>query len=327
MAANILFLVAEKLAEFLQSAVFDSTTHTSVKWMESELRRICKVLEQDPGLEMNNGRLRGWVKDLTDAAQEIEAVVDNFLCDLERRRHKRGCMGCTFVRTFKDLVGRHKIVGEMERNKEMVGLILRRMPNEQVFGLNKDSDALVQWLVDENKRQLQQMCVLGQPGVGKTTLIKMVYNSTAVKNRFPRCVWASGETYSFGLLEKITREVTGCSKEALEKMSEGYMPLKIFSTLKGKRYLIVLDININRIDFSWTSPMNEMKEAFPNEMNGSRIVVTYNDREYASLSGADQVYELGLLTWENRWKLFLNTEYYQAARSSTMHISLLEEIV
>lgn len=218
MASGMLFMAAEKLAALLQRADPNlSTVDDNTKRMEKELRRVHELLEEDPGLEMNDKALRKWVRDLTDIAQDTEDVVDNFLCSLERRRQRRtGCMDFTFPLTLNDLLSRRNFVGEIKRmEKKMDPNISSMMPNKQVFQLDKGFNELVEWLVDGNHPSRRLMCVVGSWGAGKTTLAKKVYNSTDVENRFPYRFWVHGETrlsykmtiHEINLLQKITSKV------------------------------------------------------------------------------------------------------------------------
>ncbi|KAJ8629652.1 hypothetical protein MRB53_022975 [Persea americana] len=104
----------------------------------------------------------------------------------------------------------------------------------------------------------------------------------------------------------------------------------ISDALKGKRYLIVLD-NLRE---DCISPfMFRIRNAFPDEMNGSRVVVTCNDKKDVDLFGQEiEVHELGMLCLEEKWKLFLRTWDFNAKTAETtagtsLSSGRIEEIV
>ncbi|RWR84772.1 putative disease resistance protein RF45 isoform X1 [Cinnamomum micranthum f. kanehirae] len=328
MASNLLFMVEKKLAALQSVNLNLSTAQSNINWMVTKLREVQELLEDDPGLEMKNCELTEWVRDMTNAAQETEDVVDNFFCDLERRRRQRSGSTSAFMLTRKMLLPNNKIVEEIGKMKKKMESI--KMLNKQIFGFDEDLNALVKWLKEENDPHRWIMCIAGSCGAGKTTLVKKIYNSPDIQERFPYRFWViSGES---NLWKKIASKVTGCSQEELVEMTVEAMCLKISSALKGKSYLIVLDINLTN---TWTTSIKlHMEKAFPDHKNGSRIVLTSNHIECASQLGEGvEVHELGLLSWEERWNLFLNNFDYNAEaakasnESSSKVLNALEVIV
>eukprot|EP00268_Persea_americana_P038874 TRINITY_DN3852_c4_g4_i1.p1 TRINITY_DN3852_c4_g4~~TRINITY_DN3852_c4_g4_i1.p1 ORF type:complete len:911 (+),score=132.81 TRINITY_DN3852_c4_g4_i1:506-3238(+) len=344
MAAFILLLVAEKLAQFLRVSNL-STTYSVIKWMGTELMRVHELLKEDPGLEMNRKELRKWVRDLMHAAQNIEDIVDNFNFKVERRQQQKGCMSNAFL-AVKDKVARYKIVAEVMQAKEKMGRICESMPNKQVFGFDKDFDGFVKLLVEGNDPHPLYMFIVGPCGAGKTTHVREVYDSDVVKKQFPYRFWFCGHAYKFwcrDFFEQMAIMVTGGSlKEVVVPITEINMCRMISDALRGKRYLIVLDINlkypgnINPREDLISKFMSDIREAFPDERNGSRVLVTCNDKKDADLFGQEfEVHELGklgMLSSEEKWKLFLNTWDFDAPIAETtagtsLSSGMLEEIV
>ncbi|KAJ8629659.1 hypothetical protein MRB53_022982 [Persea americana] len=299
MATGILFMVAEKLPALLQSEVLNlSTAKKAIKLMETDLRQVYELLEDDPGLEMNRMELRKWVTNLTDEAQKIEDFVDNFFHNLERRRQRMGCVGSAFL-TLKDCVVRRMVVTDIKRLEKSIHKICEDKPEKQVLGFVE----LVKQLVGGNYPHHLYVCIVGPCGAGKTTLAQEVYNTAAKDKKFSYCVWLCANTTLVSsspdpivllneLLRKI-RKVTGHSQEEPIWMDEMVVCENISVALKGKRYLIVLDINFTH---SWSSAMNLMKKAFPDDNNGSRIVLTCTplDIDAHWLPAGAEVHELEL---------------------------------
>jgi hypothetical protein len=72
--------------------------------------------------------------------------------------------------------------------------------------------------------------------------------------------------------DKLTSKVKGMS----EKEAKEFLVDKLLKCLQGKRYLVVMD------DIWKPQVWNEVKDAFPNNSNGSRILVTSRIKEMAS---------------------------------------------
>ena len=81
----------------------------------------------------------------------------------------------------------------------------------------------------------------------------------------------------------------------------------LFDCLKDKRYLVVID------DIWEIKQWNEVSAAFPNNLNGSRILITSRSKKVASLDNSVppiHPYELQLLNEEESWELFCKKVFH-----------------
>ncbi|TKY64946.1 putative late blight resistance protein-like R1A-6 [Spatholobus suberectus] len=74
--------------------------------------------------------------------------------------------------------------------------------------------------------------------------------------------------------------------------------MKVGECLKGKKYLVVLD------DIWKTQVWDEVRGAFPDDQNGSRILITSRMNEMAHYTGTMPPYHLPFLNKQESWELF-----------------------
>ncbi|KAF5455636.1 hypothetical protein F2P56_025189 [Juglans regia] len=81
-------------------------------------------------------------------------------------------------------------------------------------------------------------------------------------------------------------------------MSRDELKKKLLEYLRGKRYLIVMD------DVWITEIWDEIRSAFPDDFNGSRILITSRIQEVASHASLDPPYSLPIIKEDESWNLF-----------------------
>ncbi|MED6170566.1 hypothetical protein PIB30_032245 [Stylosanthes scabra] len=134
--------------------------------------------------------------------------------------------------------------------------------------------------------------------VGKTTLAKKIFHHKEVKSLFPFRGWARvsedcklREVW-LGLLDSLklpSYRYKNSTEEFLKETVRGY--------LKGEKYLIVLD------DIWKPEVWGNLKAAFPNESNGSKVLITSRNEEVANFTSSG-LYKLPLLDEKESWELF-----------------------
>ncbi|XP_073122892.1 probable disease resistance RPP8-like protein 4 isoform X2 [Henckelia pumila] len=150
------------------------------------------------------------------------------------------------------------------------GQVLSRMPNERVklVGFEHDLSVMLDRLTGHPPK-LQVLAVVGMGGIGKTTFAQSLYDDPLVRYRFHIRAWFTiSQQYKvkqvlIGLLRCLTdptMEIYERNKEELKHM--------LYKSLKGKKYLIVLD------DIWDKQAWNDLKTIFPDDENGSRIMLT-----------------------------------------------------
>ncbi|OIT02170.1 PREDICTED: putative late blight resistance protein homolog R1B-16 [Nicotiana attenuata] len=168
--------------------------------------------------------------------------------------------------------------------------------DEEVVGFVKDAESIMKKLTGGTK-ELDVISIFGMPGLGKTTLAKKVYDNPSIVNYFDVKAWFSvSQAYKRRtLLIDIFKQATRDKSEIKEDVD---IADKLQKTLKGRRYLIVLD-DIWDID-AW----EDLGLCFPKGEDGSRVMVTTRIEEVAKhLQHNGDPYSLRFLTLKESWEL------------------------
>lgn len=183
------------------------------------------------------------------------------------------------------------------------------MEEEEVLGLAHDSRFVIQQLMEMDTRR-NVVSIIGMGGLGKTTLARKIHNNKEVKKLFPCRAW--GYVSNDYRIEELLLSLLKCllsmseyndlfkkrDDEVIVSESEEEMKGKLKENLRGKKYLVVLD------DIWKIQVWDEVQGAFPNDNNGSRILITSRMKEVASYTGSMPPYYLPFLSKEESWELF-----------------------
>ncbi|CAA2993372.1 late blight resistance homolog R1B-16 isoform X1 [Olea europaea subsp. europaea] len=179
-------------------------------------------------------------------------------------------------------------------------------PSGQVnmVGFAQDLVQIRERLCREQQSQLQIVPIVGIGGMGKTTLTMNVFNDSYIKYRFDIRAWVTlFEQYRMrdillSLLDDFV--VTDHIREEDEELLKEYL----YKNLKGRRYLIVVD-DVRSIEV-W----NDIKMLFPNDKNGSRIILTSRLKDVADyVNSSNAHHQMRYLNEEESWNLFLEKAF------------------
>ncbi|KAG8381124.1 hypothetical protein BUALT_Bualt06G0089800 [Buddleja alternifolia] len=147
-------------------------------------------------------------------------------------------------------------------------------------------------------QQLKIISIFGMPGLGKTTLAKILYNHPSVNHYFDKCSWCIiSQAYQIKsvLTDILTSSESELDRAIILNMEEESLAERIYKSLKGRRYLIVMD------DI-WNSDVwNDLSRCFPNDGNGSRILFTSRNKDAAPPNST--IHELPTLSNGQCWEL------------------------
>ncbi|CAI9102102.1 OLC1v1000311C1 [Oldenlandia corymbosa var. corymbosa] len=122
----------------------------------------------------------------------------------------------------------------------------------QIFGHDAAME-VIELLTSIEGTPLKTVSIPGMPGIGKTTLANLLYKHPSINFHFHVRAWcyASQSCVKEVLLFEMLNQIVGKTNK-----------------LRGRRYLIV-------IDDIWDAELwNDLKEIFPDDHNGSRILFT-----------------------------------------------------
>ncbi|XP_010245910.1 PREDICTED: putative disease resistance protein RGA3 [Nelumbo nucifera] len=302
-----------------------------MKKLSRKLLRIREVLNDAEQRQISEESVRIWMRDLRDVVYDTEDILDQFTTGILQVKFEKGNQTnqvCNFSTSYSsnpaffrsDMA--HKINEIMirldELVKETVDLRLREvvggtyfhvrerpqtsslMDDSDIFGRETDKNQVIDLLLSDqqNKKHIPVISIVGMGGLGKTTLVKLVYNEKRVKKHFDLRMWVCvSEDFDVKKLTKaIISSVTGKTSDLIDLDP---LQVELQKLLKGKRFLLVLDDVWNENRNHWS----DLKTPFRVGRQGSRIIVTTRS-EIVSESMGSTVYPLGSLPIDDCWSLF-----------------------
>ncbi|GER53549.1 disease resistance protein [Striga asiatica] len=176
-------------------------------------------------------------------------------------------------------------------------------PSSKGDGTMVGSDDVMYDVMDKltgQQSSRQIIAIAGMGGIGKTTLAKSIYEHPLIVEQFDIRGWAtiSQEFDSKGILLQVLHccKTIG-SGEHSDRMSEHELGVTLHKRLFGRRYLIVMD------DIWVTDAWHKVKSFFPDNNNGSRVLITTRLLEVALQLDSPDYFQMSFLNSEKSWKL------------------------
>ncbi|GAY47795.1 hypothetical protein CUMW_107100 [Citrus unshiu] len=203
----------------------------------------------------------------------------------------------------------------MKRHPELrersVDRIIFNFPHAGFSG-KEDNNQLIQ-----SERSV--VAVVGEGGLGKTTLAGKIFNSEGLKTHFNCRAWITvGKEYKKNdLLRTILKEFHRVANQPapveIHDMEEMDLITTLRDHLKDKSYMVVFD-DVWKIDF-W----GDVEHALLDSKKCGRIIVTTrhtNVAKYCKSSSSVHVHELETLPPNEAWKLFCRKAFGPSSRGS-----------
>ncbi|KAL3812758.1 hypothetical protein ACJIZ3_014026 [Penstemon smallii] len=144
-------------------------------------------------------------------------------------------------------------------------------------------------------------------GIGKTTLARCIYNDPLIQEYFHIHAWTT-VSYQYSL-RKMLIDLLGSighfnvelGQESIDKLE-----VKLYQSLKGRKYLIVLD------DIWSTNAWDDVVRFFPDDNNGSRIILTNRLLGVATYAGSGYIHHMRTLSFNGSWNLLSQKVFGEA---------------
>ncbi|XP_051115860.1 putative late blight resistance protein homolog R1B-17 [Andrographis paniculata] len=170
-----------------------------------------------------------------------------------------------------------------------------------VVGLDEHVDTIRNKLI-RGSFNLQILPIVGMGGIGKTTLAKSVFDDRFVVDHFDLLIWLSiSQQYSVEHILKVGLGEMVLENQILESLDA--LGTRFYQKLFGRRYLIVMD------DMWTTGAWDDLRRFFPNNENGSRILLTTRLSDMAASLGSYDPYMLTFLDEDKSWNLFCQSTF------------------
>ncbi|KAA8532451.1 hypothetical protein F0562_032484 [Nyssa sinensis] len=168
---------------------------------------------------------------------------------------------------------------------------------ESLVGLDAEASTIMELLIGEYEKQLKVIPIVGMAGLGKTTLVRKVYNDPFIAYHFYIRGWTNvSQVYQKrDLLLSILSSAEIQIRGECNQMNDKELGEVLFRGLKGRKYLIVMD------DIWNIGAWEDLKRSFPNDNNGSRIMFTSRQVDVVPLHA--RPHYMGFLNEDESWDL------------------------
>ncbi|KAJ6383137.1 hypothetical protein OIU77_031547 [Salix suchowensis] len=356
MAEVVLFHITEEILNKLGSL---SAQEVALWWgLKDQLRKLndtvtrIKAVIQDAEVKAQNKRqnhqIEDWLKKLREAVYDAEDLLEDFSTQVLRKQLMSGNGVSREVRVFFSRSNQfvyglrmgHRVEALRERlndietdskrfnfevhESERYSLTTVREQTtssepEVIVGRDGDKAVIRSFLLDSNyKENVSVISIIGMGGLGKTTLAQYAFNDDQVKSHFAVKHWVC---VSGGLdARKILKGVVGKDDDQLESMKN-----ELEKKFEKKKYLLVLDDVWDGEDGSDGEKWDSLKELFPRDAVGSKIVVTTRSHVIAKFTSTVAPHVLEGLSIDKSWELFRRKAFPQGQDSDHVDEKNLEK--
>ncbi|KAL6614308.1 hypothetical protein ACP70R_036578 [Stipagrostis hirtigluma subsp. patula] len=335
-AEAILGAFMQTLFEKLSEVVLDqfrsySGIHGKLENLSCILSQLLTFLDDAEAKQLTDASVRGWLAKLKDIAYDVDDLLDSYSAKsmyLKQRRLKVPTKASPISFFRKNLYQykiKQKISSILERLEkiakerdtiglQMLGRMSRRETSERpqssslvdsssVFGREADREQMVRLVLSDSGNNSCNVCVIpvvGMGGLGKTTLMQMVYHDARVRDHFQLRIWVYvSESFDE---RKITQETLEAAAydQSIASTNMNMLQETLSRVLRGKRYLLVLDDVWNEDRDKWLS----YRAALLSGGLGSKIVVTSRNENVGRIMGGLEPYKLKQLSDDDSWSVF-----------------------
>ncbi|XP_047043901.1 disease resistance protein RGA2-like [Lolium rigidum] len=335
LAAAILKVVGDQIDLAIgRQITLQKNFDEDMKKMKMALESVDAVLEDAERRSITDKSTRLWLKRLKDFMYVISDMIDEFEADTEPSARKW---------SFKKYLGimipcltigpKIKMANRMEKMREdlevitdqhkMFKLTQGTNANElkvtniretssimetQIVGRTDDKDEILASLFQSMTEDITILPIYGIGGIGKTTLAKMVYNSSQFKEYSQVWVYVS-QTFDLNHIgNSIISQLSGGVKES-EYTEIQMIHKSLQKLLAGKKILIVLDDLWEGEDFHLESLTDMLKVGKDSNVV---VIVTTRDEGIARKIYTIPPYKIKALTDDMCWSIIKQKSAFES---------------
>ncbi|XP_019189107.1 PREDICTED: putative late blight resistance protein homolog R1A-4 [Ipomoea nil] len=297
--------------------------------LTSRLREVAEVKQKIVSLHQNLGLLQQSLEkseipyDDARVMKDLEAQIRDASFELEERIE----MELTAIYLANDslhvtacLLRLHQIFNEAEKQTDYLknelirirrrGLLHKKIivsnlskntskfDNSRMVGCDKLFEKILdQLLTQQTTKGRQVVSIVGMGGIGKTTLAHQVYEHPSITSHFYKRAWVTvSQEYN---VEQMLQCLLSCVTATSRVGGQDQLAECLRKHLKEQRYLIVMD------DIWSTTPWDSVQRCFPDDNNGSRILLTSRLKEVGEYaSSGNSPLNMPFLDPDESWNLY-----------------------
>ncbi|PRQ54915.1 putative P-loop containing nucleoside triphosphate hydrolase, leucine-rich repeat domain, L [Rosa chinensis] len=310
-----------------------------LKKLKIRLLAVNGVVDDAEERQIRSPAVREWLDELTDTLCHAEDLLDEIQTEDLRRKLEGGLSGESSTTTFfkssslvlseferttdlklveivyrLDLIVDQmaalalKIRGVKDRPRARLSTVPRVEEESDIYGRDEDKETIISLLLsgDETYGRIGVIPIVGMGGIGKTTLVKHVFNDARVKEEFDLQGWVY-VSYDFDIV-RITESIGDCQSIRSRTFFSRDPEHLLKNALAGKKFLIVLDDVWSTNYASW----DFLRGQFQSGARGSKIIVTTRDLSVASMMSSLPAHLLSQLSEHDCWELFAKHAFENA---------------
>ncbi|KAF9661539.1 hypothetical protein SADUNF_Sadunf19G0079300 [Salix dunnii] len=298
--------------------------------------------------------VRDWLQKLKDAIYDADDLLDDFSTEMLQRQlmvqDKKAIKVCAFLTKIKQTAYGFQLSYKIKAIREKLNDIAsdrckfhltdhpRRITCvsverqqthsfvsvEEVVGREDDKLAMEELLLHSNTEEnVSVIPVVGIGGLGKTTLVQLVYNAEKIRRHFELRIWVCvSHVFDVKLIvQKIIESATNTKCDTLEMDS---LLTRLGKEINGKKFLLILDDVWNDNRERWL----KLRALLMGGARGSKVVVTTRTQLIATITGTEKPYFLRNLSEEESWSLFEKLAFKQGRElENARFVAIGKEVV
>ncbi|XP_051144790.1 putative late blight resistance protein homolog R1A-10 [Andrographis paniculata] len=319
--AAVEFLLENLKQLLLYNASLILDIKDQVEFLYNDLCLFKAFLKDSTEKRRSNQILKELVKQIRDVVYEAEDAIDTFVATKAHHKARKVIEKMIHILDYnatlrqlakkiekirakvKDIYDNKKFGFEALTDPDGAGKGTKEkkppiVEEDNVVGFEDEATKVI-GLLKGGSDGLEVISIVGMPGLGKTTLAKMVYRDPRTEFEFYRRAWVyvSQEYSRKEVFLNILGHFTQIT-DAINKMTDEMLAKKLYEELGKGKYLIVMD------DVWTEAAWTDLKVAFPKNNKGSRILITSRIKNVGKHANPNRdPHDLRFLTNDESWRL------------------------
>ncbi|KAK6116359.1 hypothetical protein DH2020_049821 [Rehmannia glutinosa] len=319
--AAVEFLLENLKQLLLYNATLILDVKDQVEYLYNDLSLFKAFLKDSTEKRSQHGVLKELVKQIRNVVYEAEDAVDTFVAHAAVHKARKPIEKAFHIFDYPaklrsvareiELI-RAKVKDIYEHKKfgfEVIqvgdgsdrGTKEKKPPvveEDNVVGFDDEAETVIK-LLTGGSDELEVISIVGMPGLGKTTLAKMIYRDPKIEFEFYSRAWVYvSQDYS---RKEVFLNILGNFTQLTDdmyKMNDEKLAKELYRVLEKGKYFIVMD------DVWSEEAWNDLKIAFPKNNKRSRILITSRIRRVARHANPNaEPHYLRFLTHDESWRL------------------------